>query len=165
MADRRPSVWVDTILNDTITSALFTDDLNALLPATERQTVVRIILDFVSYPLNFAGNTESSQVMDMGIGVASQAAFDVAAGAGLPDPRLVAEAPARDWLWATRTSTIFIRGTGVTEALWFSRTRLDLRASRKIDKGVLFLIVAKTAIDGAEFDLTLQGRIRALILT
>ena len=162
---RRPTVWVDTILNDTIDTGIFKDDLTAALPATEQQTVTRIVGDIHIGPSSITANITFEQVIDIGIGVASQPAFDAASGVGLPDPRVVAESPARDWLWVTRVLVHKERPAGTTLQLHLVDIHLDLRAARKIDKGVLFLIAVKTVVSGAASDLLLQGRLRALVQT
>jgi len=162
---RRPTIWVDSIINSALAAGLFVEDLTAALPSTEQQTVTRIVGDIGIYPDVLTANIANAQAIDIGIGVASQAAFDVPAAGGLPDPRLVLEAPARDWLWVTRLVIVKDRPAGETFTLIVPEVHLDLRAARKIDKGVLFLIAVKTAVIGSANDVLLQGRLRCLIQT
>ena len=101
----------------------------------------------------------------MGIGVASTDAFGVAAGAGLPDPRVETDYPPRGWIWkGSFTAADSVLATALTQVYHFPTIEFDIRSLRKVDKGVLYFTAVKTVLSGSAFDLQLDGLIRVLCL-
>ena len=168
MADRRNRAWVDEIVNENLSTAVLAKDLlvDAGAPLSDTITIARLVIDMVIVPESVELNVSSVQRIDIGIGVSSTAAFAVAAGGGLPDPRLVAEVPPRGWLW--KTSQVFVYSNSATfgiETYLYPRVKADLGAMRKLDKGTLFMVMAKTTLSHTASDLDISGSIRVLCLT
>ena len=156
-ADRRVNAVVAVGGGGTIIENLL---LNA--PTLDTITVVRLVgyLECVQSSLN---ESEYTQSIDIGIGVSSVDAFNVGVSA-LPSPTVETEYPPRGWLYAgqrtvmqTQTPTGMVRNLPIFE--------FDLRAMRKIDKGVLFLVIRNEDIDGTTSSIRVIGRVRALCLT
>ena len=108
---------------------------------------------------------DSLSTVDVGIGVSSVEAFAVASAAGLPDITDVTNFPPRGWLYAATkpVSQILDAAGGVSIVDVKAEFDFDLRAMRKIDKGVLFLLMEQNNITvGGAMQVT--GRIRTLCL-
>jgi len=134
-------------------------------PTVDTLTAIRIVVDLTVYS-GSANEDEYEMVVDFGIGVSSAEAFAVGVTA-LPDPNTVGDYPPRGWLFVgTKVATQIIPGGATPGAMWVQRAdfKMDLRASRRIDKGVLFAIFRNGDIAGSKA-LSITGRIRALCLT
>jgi len=167
MAHRRRS-WADRRFPGTNVAATgpLSFDLLANAPVSDSLTVTRIIGDFTLQYLVSTTVNDSLSIVDVGIGVASSAAFAVASAAGLPDPSLETEYPDRGWLYikSLPVSQILDAAGGVSIVDRVARFEFDIRAMRKIDKGILFMILENNNITvGGAMQLT--GRIRSLVLT
>jgi len=108
---------------------------------------------------------DSLSSVNIGIGVASVEAFAVAATAGLPNPTDITAFPPRGWLYvqtAAVRQVVSTSGDGLIDH--WATFEFDLRGMRKIDKGVLYLIMEQNniTIGGA---MQVVGRVRALCLT
>jgi len=160
----RNRAWADSVFNGAQILDEGTSLTNLLLnaPTVDTLTVVRLVLDlYVSHGVDEAA-TDESNAISVGIGVSSVEAFNQGIDA-LPEPQFGIEYPPRGWLYvATKparqmsVTTGFLQETAMFQA--------DLRAMRKIDKGILFLAVQNNAIFGTG-DVDLWGRVRALCLT
>ena len=139
---------------------------NLLLDMREEvnKTVDRIIVGIDLHMDNIQTNVVSMARINIGIGVATVEAFDAGA-ASLPGPGVTEEYPVRGWLWRWAGLCQYENATdhGV-EVYKFPRLDFDLRASRKIDKGILFLAAANFAQQGA-VDVEMTGLFRCHILT
>ena len=163
MVMRRRRAWSDTRFSDIqlVNSNTNKKDLLAGLTPADTKTVTRVLVDLsVSYASSFA--QDGSNSIDIGIGVVSQEAFDLET---LPDPNAVADYPQQGWLYVAtkRCVSFFTTSTGVTviPALF----QVDLRAQRKVDRGVLFMVILNTADEGGSATVFIHGRVRALCLT
>ena len=161
----RRLAWQDTIFDSTTLAAgiLQEFDLLANAPTSDTLTVERILVDVWYFPGPTNENEGLAQV-SFGIGVASQEAF---AANILPDPQSQTEYPARGWLYvATQPALQTMPSGGTPAAMWRMdcHFKADIRARRKIDKGILFLNTKNLTVSG---DLTLfrQGRVRVLCRT
>ncbi len=128
------------------------------------KTVARLILDITVMHSNLSTNEEASTRLNIGIGVATQEGFDGGAGT-VPSPNVSTEFPIHGWLWRAQYGCYWSNSAtfGIELAL-FPRIAMDLRASRKVDKGVLYLAATNTLIQTG-FALELTGSVRALMLT
>ncbi len=141
-------------------------DLLVNLTALDTRTAVRIIGRFVWQPNSISGQVDGSMKVDIGIGVATQEAF-TAGGASLPNPSIETQQPARGWLYKQHMITTKEHASGVENELTFIDTLMfDVRAARKVDRGILFLATESNNATGAtSFDGRLTGTIRVLCLS
>ena len=168
MTTRRPRTWADRLYTDQgiASGSVFIDNLLTNAPTRDTITVARLIGKLQVHTAS-TDETESSQIIDLAIGVSSVEAFNLGATA-LPDPNTEGDYPPRGWLYATRVYYEQTLPTGGTPtAMWrvLPVIEFDLGAMRRIDKGVLFMIVRNTSIDGAATNMRLTGRVRAMCLT
>jgi len=165
MADR-PRAWADRRLLLDLTPSV-PQHFNLLLnaPTVDTLTAVRIIVHFtlnLSFPW---ASVTTWQVVDFGIGVASVEAF-TAGGASLPAVDSETQFPPRGWLWKDQVSIGMDNQVGdETGPYYITEVKADLRAARKIDKGVLFLTIESNLIDGSGTNMVCNGIVRSLCLT
>jgi len=162
-SQRRPRAWADILVNQASSSGSAGTPVDLLvdLPTMTRTTVARIIGDFMAFPDDRNATSDAVMQIDMGIGVASQEAFTAQI---VPDPNVQAEYPALGWLYATTQMVLFNNSSGTTEAIVVPVWHFDIRANRKVDKGVLYMTWNNTAADGTGFTVRLVGRLRSLCL-
>ena len=163
----RNRAWADSLFSDLVTPG--TSVIKNLLvgaPTVDTLTAVRIIGD-IEVTTQTLSEVEHMETIDVGVGVASAEAFAVGASA-LPDPDDSADYPPRGWLYvARRVVSQSIPTGGTPTAMWRKDAvfAFDLRAMRKIDKGVLYLHVDSTNVDGTSSTTRMTGRVRVLCLT
>ena len=167
MPSSRNRAWADTLIEELITpgTAIITDLLVGA-PTVDTLTAVRIVGEMFCVTQTLS-EIEHLETIDMGIGVSSREAFNVGV-TGLPDVNNAADYPPRGWLYVARSVVQQSLPTGGTvTAMWRERAhfKFDLRAMRKIDKGVLFAQWASTNVSGTSSSTSLMGRIRVLCLT
>ena len=141
-------------------------DLLQNSPTSDTLTAVRII-GHLQVMTPVLSEVENSQTIDLGIGVASTDAIAVGATA-LPAPNIELDFPPRGWLYRAQRTVLQSLPTGGTPtAMWRidALFEFDLRAMRKIDKGVLFLVVTSTDDGGTSSNTDLRGLVRTLCLT
>jgi len=146
MPSNRPRAWADLTFNVIALAAGTAQAFNLLTnaPTVDTLTSVRIIVDLTFMYSPDVTVVDSLSTVSMGIGVVSVEAF--AQGiASLPSPHNGTEFPARGWLYVnTRPVTQQAESTGIiSRELRFA---LDLGAMRRIDKGVLFLVMRQDNI-------------------
>jgi len=165
----RNRAWVDNLTGYIQSTILVTTDLLASATINlDTITVTRLILDLYATPETPASNTSGTSRIDFGIGVITEAAFDAGSPwAQVPDPRVGKDTPARGWLWRGIMVVGFQNIAGDERENWnlVGHVRADLGAMRKVDKGKLVLITAKTALQGSVQDWDISGLIRTLCLT
>ena len=158
--------WADARLTGVSLVAgtdVLVDLLASVVPVVDTLTAVRIIGEFSCHYIVSNTITDSDSFVDVGIGVTSAEAF--AAGvASLPDPANAASFPPRGWLYA---ATGYCGQALTTDTGMFNKNaefKFDIRAMRKIDKGVLFMRIANAniTVGGA---MQIVGRVRTLCLT
>jgi len=162
MVMRRRRAWGDTRFAGAAIGASATVASNLLigLPGTTTQTVTRIIGDITFFGIVTDTEVDALNVVEVGIGVVSNEAFALET---LPDPGAVGDYPQQGWLYvATQPVIQVVHANGLfrTDA----RFVFDIRAQRKVDRGILFMLFENVAITGAK-SLTMVGRVRALCLT
>ena len=131
-------------------------------PTVDTLTAVRLVVDIViAHGVDEV--FDASNVINVGIGVSSEEAFNVGIN-GLPEPAFSDKYPPRGWLYVATKPVLSIASAGsqlITRQAEFSA---DLRSMRKIDKGILFMVVHNNAIFGTA-DVDIWGRVRVLCLT
>jgi len=162
----RTRAWADTTFHGgaIVAGTPLTVDLLSEAPTSDTLTVVRLVGDFsVFYTVTFTV-TDSLSVVDVGIGVTSQEGFAIK-GTSMPNPGVTpAQYPPRGWIYAaTKPVSHVLEGTTGLHVVT-ADFKFDIRAMRKIDKGILFLTVANTNITVGG-GMNIVGRVRALCLT
>ena len=163
MVMRRRRAWADTRFADLsiLDAATSKSDLLAGLTPADTKTVTRVLVDLTfGYVSSFA--QDGSNTIDVGIGVVSQEAFDLET---LPDPNAIADYPQQGWLYVAtkRCMQTFLTSTGLH--LIPAVFQVDIRAQRKVDRGVLFMVLQNNAAEGLSATVRVYGRVRALCLT
>jgi len=162
----RPRAWGDNLIDIAMTGETQQSpvDLLSELVTSDTITVIRLVGHLSVVPNSITASTVMTCAVDLGIGVASIEAFNVAGG--IPDPNAAGDVPIRNWLWRDRLVAV-IENAGGTEDSYkqWPEVRFDLRAMRKVDRGRLYLTVVPTALVGTYGALRLVGIIRALCLT
>ena len=165
VTQRRRRAWSDVIVSQAlaVNGALHLDLLQNLADS-DTKTVARVLLDVVGTP-TAADQSEATNFIHMGIGVCSLEAFNATS---LPDPDITADYPTAGWLYvATKVVQqglpVISSGGGVTRT--WARFEVDLRAQRKVDRGVLYLTAINRTAEGASMTVYLFGRVRVLCLT
>ena len=103
---------------------------------------------------------EGVQIVDLGIGVASQ---DAVAAQALPDPNVATDYPPRGWVWRARYLTYGF--TAGAEDIFTNRVDKDIRARRRLDNGDAYIIVNNSAEQGpVAHTIGVTGLIRQLWL-
>ena len=159
--------WADRLIDDTLTAAISTRDLlvNSSI-SSDNITTARLVMRLAVFPASLTNQVDTVQRVDMAIGVATPEAFAVAGGAGLPDPRVNTQYPARGWLWKSVMWVAKEHGTsGTGEIMVPDKLEADIGAMRKVDKGILYWIAVKTVVGGTAEDLDMSGLVRVLCFT
>jgi len=160
----RPRAWADLKFNVVIPSSNDMTPLDILVDLGASRldtiTIVRLVGQMAVVPEIPVTSATSNQIIDVGIGVATEAAFTAGT---VPEPDTTTEYPARGWLYVA-TKSLF-RGNLATVGEMFPAWEFDIRAMRKIDKGRLYLAAGNGLGDGTPVAIRFQGRIRALCLT
>jgi len=154
----RPTRWVDTVITrDIPDSTQQAQSLMGDLSDSEKRTatVIRIILSMGVWSTTLAG-AYGVQRAGFGIGVASEEAFNANV---FPDPLSAAEKPTRGWLWRT-IKHVSQNGTGTTIVV---PVDADLRAARKLENGVLYMLMEASNRQGTTFTTSWEGIARVLV--
>ena len=162
MVSRRDRVWGDTIF----TNVPFNDltpvlaDIRGAIQVPDRYTVVRLILNLVVH-FDTVDEAENAGLCHLGVGVTSFEAFTAGV---VPDPETSTDYPIHGWLFlGSELLQQSLPGAGGIQTRYASFQK-DLRASRKVDRGVLYAMFNMINIDGVPQGF-ISGRIRALFLT
>ncbi len=158
-----PRLWIDTNLNTDVALAgqanlsLMTS-VSATQTRFDQMTLLRTIIGLdLGRTVHDSG--EGSEVLSIGIGIASQEAF--AAGA-LSDPEVSTDFPTRGWVWRARYRVFGFAAD--QPAVFTRRIDLDLRSQRKLENGEAFVIMSNVALEGANSTVKVLGLIRQLWL-
>lgn len=164
MTMRRRRAWSDQRVLGTLLAASGTIklDLLANLGATETKTATRVIMDLHAYPpVTNALNVDRSNLVDVAIGVVSAEAFTAET---LPDPDAAGDYPQAGWLYVASKPVLKYADSGGPLVIVGAQFTVDLRAQRKVDRGVLFLTVLNIGVNGSDA-VEVWGRVRTLCLT
>ncbi len=158
-----PRLWIDTDVDLTLASgAGATDSLMTGVSATQtrfdQMTLLRTIIGIdIAHAVHDSG--EGSQLVSVGIGVASQEA--IAAGV-LADPQTDTDFPTRGWIWRARYR---VYGFAADQPVVFNRrVDLDIRAMRKLENGEAYVNAFNAAEEGTTGAVLILGLIRQLWL-
>ena len=161
----RHRTWSDLILQGSSIASGGTrkDDLG-LQVDEEVRTAVRCIvgLDYFSISTSEA---EYTQLIHVGIGIASQEAFDVET---LPDLNTTGDYPTLGWYYAEAKILQQKLPTGGTPTAMFvqnARFDVDLHAARKVDRGRMYMQMMNVNLDGSATAIVVAGRVRTLFVT
>ena len=165
MADRRRSLWVDTIFNITVgnNAEVLQDLMGSLLENETRLsqlTLVRTIIGVdIAYTVHDAG--EGSQQAGLGISAVSRETF--AAGVtAMAQPNVEADFPALPWIMRARYR---IFGFAADQpAVFVRRVDLDIRAQRKLANAMIVMVVTNNPSEGVATTLNFSGMVRCLFL-
>ena len=139
-------------------------DLLLNAPTLDTLTAVRVVGDITVQYLVSTTVGDSLSIVDVGVGVDSASAF--ATAGALPAPQIETEYPPRGWIYVASqpVTQILDAAGGVSIMDRPARFQFDIRAMRKIDKGILFfsIVQANITVGGA---MQVTGRIRSLCLT
>ena len=158
------TVWFDTLVNLVATngsgaSALsLHSELNRDEQRLSGMTLLRTIVGLdIAHQIHDSG--EGSQLVDLGIGIASQEAFSADV---VPDPNTSTEHPPRGWVWRYRCRTY---GFAADQAAVYNhRVDKDIRARRRLENGELFLRIFNITDQGVAGNIVVHGLIRTLWL-
>ena len=164
----RPRAWGTTFIDEQYNVANTETNFNLLAELTPSDTItaMRILVHVIAVPQNLSDNIDGGTVVDMGIGVASLEAFTAGV---LPNVNVAGEVPARGWLWRDRLIAVgnSVTGPPVHDVYFGTEVHADLRAMRKVDRGVLYLSTRSSDIkvSGTYLPLALVGIVRVLCAT
>jgi len=159
--------WVDLAFGSlTIPSNGAIVPLDVLFDMREEvnKTVARLIVGIDLHIDNPDTNATGVARVTLGIGVATVEGFDGGA-ATVPSPSTTKEYPIHGWLFRAQYVVMYSNSaTFGIELHRFPRIDKDLRASRKVDKGILYLAVTNVALQG-NIAVEMTGMVRAFMLT
>ena len=164
MPSNRARAWADTRIQYSALNTGVVQLENLLLnaPTVDTLTAVRVIGDlWVMYSPN-STVVDSLSSVDLGVGVTSAEAF-AAGGVSIPSPTDDTQYPPRGWLYiSTQPVVQQAESTGIF--VHMAHFKWDVGSMRKIDKGVLFMVIEQNDIlvGGS---MRIIGRVRALCLT
>ena len=161
----RPLAWGDTLVNVLLVSGVNMGPLNLLSTLTPSDTIssMRIVGHLVVIPENLDTNVVFQQAVNLGIGVSAEEAFTANV---LPDPVTPGESPARGWLWVDQLVILYSNSaTFGVETYRYPEVKFDIRSSRKVDRGTLYLNGRSETLGNTAESVRLVGRIRVLCAT
>ena len=156
-----PTIWIDKLPNLVVASgAQGAFSLSPTITQTqlrlERLTLIRLIIGIDIMP-SIRDSGEGDTLVSLGIGVFS----DEATQAGVfADPTVETDHPARGWPWRGRYRVYAVAADDQN----VSRVRVDvdIRAARKLENGVLMMVVNNDPSQGVATPITMTGIIRSL---
>ena len=161
-----PTLWVDSLPNLTIASGardhvdLLSQGFSFRPGRSERMTLTRTIIG-IDVAMLVHDSGEGSQQVFLGLGICSDQAFS-AGDAGVPDPFVMADFPARGWIWR---AAYRVYGFAADQpAVFNARVDMDMRSQRKLENGTIFLTCTNTPFEGVATVITVSGMIRQLWL-
>ncbi len=165
-SQRRGRVWVDTHIDDNLAAA-GTSLVNLLAAADidlQTKTVIRCLGRLRAIPSVVANASVSAQRISLGIGVISREAFAIG-GAGVPSPGDLGEFPTGGWLYKEHAILVNQQDSGTVEAWEFPEFMWDIRAARKVDRGILYLRAQNNDLIAGTTAVKLAGLVRCLLLS
>ena len=159
----RHRAWSTKLISDNYPASgtQIIEDLLVILPVNPVQTVVRIVLHLGLILTDASGVLDGTVEMDLAIGVSSEEAFTAGV---VPDPNVETEVPAAGWLWRERLWVQYSNTGSPVDRYTPMEVRADLRAMRKVDRGILYMVSQASTVQGTFDDVTLIGVVRSLIL-
>ena len=162
----RRLAWAFSNVVQPLTDGLrVTSNLLLDAPASDTITVARVIVRLTATP-ELGSFLVGVQSVRVGIGVAFVEAFGVANSGGIPNPANSAQSPPRGWLYSDVLDVYQDEGQTNADFRYFiPSVHMDLRAARKVDRGVCFLTMTNTNIFGVGQTINVSGRIAVLCMT
>ena len=157
---KRQTTWFDT--NIGLDIAQGTGGLVRLTPIAddlEGFTAIWIVGRTTLLP-SVPQSTLAETSVAIGFAVCSEEAF-VSGLVGTPNPEQSQDFPERGWMYRARY-VVIDNGFGVPTNIIVMDN--NIRAQRKIDKGVLYLTIHNQTIRGSNFNVRLHGTLRLLCL-
>ena len=158
----RPRAWSDTLLGINIDGGQLSFNLLSNLAASDTKTVVRLVGEITFFPSVGVTTGETVQAIDIGVMVVSGEAFTAGV---FPDPETDSDTPTLGWLFRTRVGQFVDSSATIPDSWHTPVVRFDIRAGRKVDRGVLVMVMDKSVLDGVAHTLRVVGIVRALCLT
>jgi len=160
----RPRVWVDLNIDENLAAGgSFNKDLLVLQTVDwQARTAVRHIGRLLVIPSVIANSTVAAQKISLGIGVVAAPAFTTTGA--VPTPNVDSEFPTAGWVLRDNGILVNQQDSGTVEAWHFPEFRWDIRASRKVDRGVLFLRVFVADLLAGTVAVKVVGTVRTLVL-
>ena len=159
-----PRVWMDTS-GTLVAAGAGGENQKSLMDETtqsqqrfNQMTLLRTIIG-LNVGLTIHDSGEGSQLVSLGIGIASQEAFAVNR---LSDPRIDSDYPTRGWVWRARYRVFGFAAD--QPAVFTQRIDLDLRSMRRLENGQSFLKIVNEDVEGVSSPITVHGLIRQLWL-
>jgi len=160
---RRATTWRDTFISSTIVADAAQTPIalsDVTVPKLEaNDTVIRVLLmlQFCEAALNTAKAVIS---MNIGVGVTSQEAFSAGTTA-MPDVNITVDKPRLGWL-VRGELMVPSSGSDATRPVPVAVYERDIRAMRKVENGVLFLLLRSNTELGTGFSSFARGLVRCL---
>ncbi len=154
----RQTDWVDTRIGLTIannaqdTARVDGGSTQVVLRGT---TIIRTIVSLYIVSTTVAG-AWGIQELDLAIGISEREAFNAGV---FPDPNVGTDKPARGWIYRTALGVSQETGGG---GVVFP-VRADIRGARKIESGIVYLIVTNGQLLGTSFTVQVRGIVRMLM--
>ena len=158
---RRQTTWFDRNLGLTITSGGQANHrlAGSLVPGDTEwrgRTVTRIIISPLTFHSTTVAGAWGTQSIVCGIGIVSLESFIASV---VPDPFTEGEAPASGWLWK---SELVASQNGISTPITIS-VDVDVHSQRRLQQGVLTLIVQNNPLFGTAFSVRMDGMSRTLL--
>ena len=158
----RNRAWADTAVGGIVGATPLIQDLLTSLTPSDTITAARLVGSIYMMGVDPESVRNGLVSIDIGIGVAAEEAFVAAV---LPDPDVNAEAPARGWLYKTRSHVYEQNVGGSIQHAVPGIVMFDIRTMRKVDRGRLYITFKANLVEGTDFDIRMSGLVRALCLT
>ena len=154
----RPGFWIDTRINTAVVvGTLNIKTLMTDVTASQSRrgwTCVRTIIG-LDFARTVHDSGEGSNLVGVGIGVASQEAFTASA---ISNPSTNTDFPTRGWLWRAMARIWGFAADDPQFMTW--RIEKDIRAKRKIDNGEMYISASNETLEGTSGAMTLTGLVR-----
>jgi len=133
-------------------------DFDADQSRLAQMTLMRMIVRLdIAYTVHDAG--EGSQRVGIGFGIESREAF---AGGVHPDPLTTGDFPTRGWIY--RGAWRVFGFAADQPAISVRELNFDIRARRKLENGVSFMVIDNQAVEGVAATVRVLGIVRQLWL-
>ena len=158
-----PRLWIDTVVQSTIavggsTVLSLMTGVSSTQSRFDQMTLLRTIIG-LDIGRQVYDSGEGSEIVSLGIGIASQEAF---AAQVLADPFTSTDFPTRGWIWR---GVYRVFGFAADQpAVFTRRIDLDLRSQRKLENGEAYINMQMSSLEGAPSISQVVGLVRQLWL-
>lgn len=158
----RPRVWDDLHLEQSCVDGVG-QVLQMVSQDVQDITAVRVVGRLFFGPQSISATDQAITRLDIGIGITSVDAFNVGITA-IPDVTVGTAFPPRGWLWKTTMYTHKENNTGSIESVYVDSLDIDIRAARKLDRGIMYVTFEANDMSGTAHTTRLAGLLRTLCL-